>query len=79
MKKKRRGKRLTLNEIDEDFTRDPPQAYNPNSNSIDRKSMTQQMNFSKNFSQLSRTPAHERLYEDARLKEVKQREYESIK
>lgn len=63
--------RLTMTEIDEDMIRDPPVAYNPFKNHTDD-------NVSQ-FSTGDQPPIHERLHEDAKMKEAKKREYELIK
>ncbi|CAI2358799.1 unnamed protein product [Moneuplotes crassus] len=79
-KRKNKDTKMTLSEIDEDFTRDPPKPHNPFQDcSFDRSSMTQKMDFSRDLSQERKTPIYDRLHEDAKIKEAKQREYEILK
>lgn len=71
--------RLTLTEVDEDMVLEPPVAYNPFKESMDSKSLTQKFDFTQDITNDKKPPIYERLYEDAKLKESKIREYEVIK
>jgi len=72
-------RRMSIAEIDEDNIRDPPIAHNSTKDLGDYKSMTQKIELSRDLSQNSRTPIHERLHDDAKFKKAKLREYELIK
>ena len=73
---------MTMSEIDEDYGENPSPspAYNPFKNSnINDKSLTQKIEISRDLSQADHIPIHERLHEDAKVKDAKYREYEHIK
>ena len=68
-----------ISEIDEDFERDPPAAYNPFKDQASANSFSQNLEISGELSQVRPSQIYERLHEDAKLKEAKLKEYESIK
>ena len=71
--------KVPISEIDEDFERDPPVAYNPFKGKASNHSFSQNLELSREMSQNRPSPIYERLHEDAKLKEAKIRELESIK